>query len=117
MDHEHQHELAKAIDSLASAIRGLSHNETISILHRIEQKVNTMAATLDQVLKDVEEESTVIDSISELVKGLKQQLADALAGTTLPPAVQAKVDAVFAQAEANKAKLADALVANTPSEP
>jgi hypothetical protein len=50
-----------------------------------------------------------------LIGGLKQQLADALAGTTLPPATQVKVDAIFAQAEANKAKIADALAANTPA--
>lgn len=69
-------------------------------------------ASLDDVLKDVTDESTAIDGISTLVAGLKQQLADALAGTTLPPAVQAKVDAVFAQAEINKGKIATALAAN-----
>lgn len=76
-----------------------------------------MATTLDQILQDVTDESTVIDSISTLIDGLRQQLADALSGTTLPPAVQAKIDAVFAQAETNKTKLANALVVNTPAAP
>ena len=68
-------------------------------------------ATLDQILDDVTSEKTVIDSISVLIAGLKQQLADALSGATLPPAVQEKVDAVFAAAEANKAALAAAVIA------
>lgn len=74
-------------------------------------------ATLDQVLDTVTSSSTVVDSVSELVKGLRQQVADALAGTTLPPAVQAKVDAIFSAAETNKAKLAAALLENTPEQP
>lgn len=70
-------------------------------------------ATLDDILADVTAESTDIAGISTLIAGLKQQLADALAGTTLPPATQAKVDAIFAQAEKNKADIAAALAANT----
>lgn len=72
-------------------------------------------ATLDQVLEDVTAETTQLDSISALIAGLRQQIADALAGVTLPPAVQQKVDAIFAQAETNKAKIATALDANTPT--
>lgn len=74
-------------------------------------------ATLDQVLQDVTDESTAIDGISTLIAGLKQQLSDALSGTTLPPATQAKVDSIFAQAESNKSKIATALAANTPPAP
>lgn len=70
-------------------------------------------ATLDEVLTDVAAESTQIDSLSTLTAGLKQQLADALAGTTLPPATQAKIDAVFAGVEANKAKVVTAINTNT----
>ena len=113
MEHEEQRELAKAINSLTDAIR--ESNKTNLILHRIEERLNIMAATLDQILQDVTDESTVIDSISTLVQGLQQQLKDALSGATLSPAIQAKVDAVFAQAEANKAKLATAVAANTPA--
>ena len=84
------------------------------LIRQVLKQGEKMAATLDQVLDTVTAESTVVNSISELIKGLKQQLADALAGTTLPPAVQAKVDAIFSTAEANKAKLAEAVLENTP---
>lgn len=77
----------------------------------------TIMATLDAVLADVTGESTQIAGISTLISGLEQQVADALSGTTLPPTVQAKVDAIFAQAEKNKADIATALAANTPAAP
>lgn len=76
-----------------------------------------LMATIDQVLADVTAESTQIDGISTLIAGLEQQVADALSGATLPPAVQAKVDAVFAQAETNKGKLATALATGAPATP
>ncbi len=74
-------------------------------------------ATLDDVLKDVTDESTQLDSLSTLISGLQQQIKDALSGTKLAPDVQAKIDAVFARAESNKAKIAAALAANTPAPP
>lgn len=83
-------------------------------LGAIERKLEIIMATLDDVLKDVTDESSRLDSISTLLDGLKQQLADALAGTTLPPATQAKVDAIFAQAETNKGKIDKALNTNVP---
>jgi len=88
------------------------------ILNKLDiiiQKENQEMATLEQVISDVQDESTQIDGLSTLTAGLKQQLADALAGVTLPPAVQAKVDAVFAGVEANKQKVVDAINANTPA--
>lgn len=71
-----------------------------------------MAKTLDDIVAEVEEESTTLDSLASFVAGLKQQITDALAGTTLPPPVQAKIEAVFAGIESNKAKLAKAMEAN-----
>lgn len=72
-------------------------------------------ATLDAVLQDVTDEATRLDSLSVLITGLRQQVADALAGVTLSPAVQAKVDAIFTQAEANKGKIDVALNAGVPA--
>lgn len=86
----------------------------IQYLQSIEKRIIEMEHTLDEVLADVQAETTALDSVGELIKGLKQQLADALSGANLPPAVQAKVDAVFDQAEKNKAKIAAALEANVP---
>lgn len=71
-------------------------------------------ATLDEVLVEVTDESTRLDSIGTMISGIQQQLADALAGTTLPPAVQAKVDAVFDGLKANSAKIDAALNSNVP---
>ena len=84
----------------------------IDLVIQTQEKI---MASLDQVLADVTKESTDLDSIAALISGLKQQIADALAGTTLPPATQAKVDAIFAAAETNKGKIADALAANVTS--
>lgn len=73
--------------------------------------------TIDEVLQDATDESTVADSLIVVTTNIKAQLDAALAGTTVPPAVQAKIDAVFAQIETNKKKLADAILANTPAAP
>lgn len=88
------------------------------ILHRMEK----MMTTLDEVLADVADEGTKIDSLGAFIAGLKQQLTDALAGATLPPAVQEKIDAVFAGVESNKGKIdvlkaLDANVTPTPPAP
>lgn len=72
-------------------------------------------ATLDDVLSEVTDESTRLDSIQALIDGIKQQLADALAGTTLPPATQAKIDQVFAGLTANRGKIDKALNVNVPA--
>lgn len=74
-------------------------------------------ANLDQAIADIQEESTAIDSVGALIISLRQQVADALSGAVLPPAVQAKVDAVFAGLETNKAKLATALATNPDGTP
>lgn len=84
-------------------------------INNLNRKADKIMATLDQVVQDVSDESTLIDSVSVLITGLKQQIADALSGATLPPDVQAKVDAVFSTAESNKAKLSSALTVNTPN--
>lgn len=88
--------------------------ELYEMLGLIIQYQENAMATLDEILADVTDESTQIDGLSTLIDGLKQQLADALAGANLPPAVQTKVDAIFTKAEANKGKIAAALAANAP---
>lgn len=76
-----------------------------------------MDATLDQTLESVTANGTVGESIVTLLQALKKSLDDALKGVVLPPAVQAKVNAIFAASEADKAKLEEAILANTPAEP
>ena len=87
------------------------------IYRALRRRLEKIMATLDQILADVTDEETSLDSISTLIAGLQKQIADALSGATLPPAVQAKVDAIFAAAETNKAKIAAALAANVPPAP
>jgi|GEM_PF-5309038 TATA-binding protein-associated factor Taf7 len=98
--------------------------DIIGMLNRIENKLDflikreaQMSATLDQVVQDVTDESTIEDSLIALISGIQTQLTAALAGTTISPANQAKIDAVFSGLEANKTKLAAAVTANTPAAP
>lgn len=70
-------------------------------------------ATLDDTLAAVNAESTIDDSIIALLQGLEAQIA---AGG-LSPADQAKVDQIFASAQANAAKVSAAVTANTPAAP
>lgn len=92
-------------------------DELVGMLRTIIRNQEKIMATLDEVLADVTAETTLIASLGTLITGLKDQLAAALADTTLPPEVQAKVDAIFAAAEANKTALANAVSANTPASP
>lgn len=67
-------------------------------------------ATLQDVLIDVQAESDLDDSIIVLLASISQQLKDAQASND-PAAIQA----VITQIDANKKKLSDAVVANTPA--
>lgn len=76
------------------------------VLFRLE---NVMAL-IDDLASDVQDESTVIDSAVRLLANLSEQLA---AAGTDPVKLSALKDAI----DANKAKLAAAIVKNTPSAP
>jgi|GEM_PF-5943499 len=67
--------------------------------------------TIDDVLALVTEEDTVVDGVAVFIANLKQQVIDAAAGT---PAQQAAIAAVFDKLTAQKQKLAEAIVVNTP---
>ncbi len=92
-------------------------NEMLRLLREIHSQNGKIMASLQDIIDDVSAETTAIGSLTDLVAGLKQQLADALSGVNLPPAVQAKVDAIFAGVDANKQKILDALAANVPPTP
>jgi uncharacterized protein YoxC len=103
---------SEQFDAIRHRLRGIENR-----LDAITRALETIMATLDQILDDVTNESSQIDSVGVLIVGLKQQLADALAGATLSPEVQAKVDAIFVKAEDNKAKIAAAIAADGPATP
>ena len=85
------------------------HNEDGRVLQLLEK----IMATLDETLAVVNAQSTVDDSIIALLDGLAAQIA---AGG-LSAADQAKVDAIFAQATKNSAKVAADVLAHTPAAP
>jgi len=69
-------------------------------------------AKIDDLTAAVAAQSTVEDGIITLLKGVSQQLADLKAAGGASPA---QLDEVLAGLNANTQKLADAVVANTPS--
>ena len=71
-------------------------------------------ATLQDIIDDLKVEATAIAGVSTLIDGLRTQVADLLSGVTLPPGVQQQIDDVFAQAEANKVAITDAMAENVP---
>jgi len=71
-------------------------------------------STLDDDLAEVTAQSSRLDSIDTLVDTLNQRISDALSGTTLPPAVQAKIDSLFTGLKANSEKIDKALNTNVP---
>lgn len=76
-----------------------------------------MSATLDQVLADVSNETTLENSVLALLTSVQAQLAAALANTSISPADQAKIDSIFSGLESNKTALTAAITANTPVTP
>lgn len=73
--------------------------------------------TLDETLAAVTAEDTRVDSIIAFAAGLKDQLAAALAGTTISPALQAKINSIFDLSTASAAKVDTALNTNVPPPP
>lgn len=69
-----------------------------------------MAATIDDILAGVQQESTVDDSIIALLNNIAAQLANA----GVP---QDKIDAIMAVIQANQTKVTAAVTANTPAQP
>ena len=105
--------LRGAIEDLASCFLGDLSRQIDNLGTQLNRKLNViikkeidMAASIDQVVQDVNDETTLIASVTTMIKGLREQLlAQGLDA--------AKVDAAFSGLEANKQALADALVANT----
>ncbi len=70
--------------------------------------------TPDEALAAVTAEDTRVDSLIALFATTKQQLADALSGVTIPPAVQAKINSIFDLSAASATKIDTALNTNVP---
>jgi len=74
--------------------------------------METVMATLQQVLDLVTQQDTDLDSVRLLITGLRDQVAQI---GNLTPAQQAALDAIFDKATANSAEIASALAANVPA--
>lgn len=89
-------------------------NDDSRILRRLIQLITEkIMPTLDETLAKVTEQGDRLDSLLAFVSGLKKQLEEALAGQ-LTPEMQAKIDAIFTEAEENRAKIDEALNVNVP---
>lgn len=79
-------------------------------INEIKEQLDKIIMTLDDIIADAQEESTLDDSIIALLTSISAQLA--AAGQD-----QAKLTALKSLIDANKAKIAAAVAANTPAAP
>jgi hypothetical protein len=70
-------------------------------------------ATLDELIEEVRQQGSQLDSLNVFVEGLQE----AIRNEGLSPEDQAKVDGVFASMLQNRQKIADAFTENTPQQP
>ncbi|WP_294124304.1 hypothetical protein [Sphingomonas sp.] len=98
--HTHHHgdaACAAKLDEILTLVKGLSAQGVL------------LMATLQQILTEVQAETTAVDGLIKLLDGVKAQLSAALAAGPLD---QATVDQIFAAVTAEKQKVVDALAAN-----
>lgn len=95
--------------------RGGEVPQWLSILtDLITRNQEAIMASADETLELAKSNRSRVGSLHALLDGIKAQLADALSGATIPPAVQAKIDAVFAEMKGEAADLDTALNTNVP---
>ena len=87
-----------------------------SSLQSLLGKVNTMSQAVDDLVQAVADQKGDINSMKVFIAGLEQQIKDVLSGVTLPPAVEAKLQAVFADVKSNSQEIKDA-IDNDPATP
>jgi hypothetical protein len=80
--------------------------------HDLIEKLGQIMTTLDGLVAAVAEQTGKVDSMKVFILGLEDQIAKILAGTVIPPAVQAKLDEVFAGVSANTQSIVNAIDSN-----
>lgn len=108
----------------------LDHNfdSVLAKLDAIDFRVTNLGVkimeTLESIQGNEDHEGTALGQLADAVTALKGNIADlttqlqaVLAGTTLPPAVQTKVDALFAKSKANSDEVDAILTSLAPVPP
>ncbi len=88
----------------------------VDLAKRLTLMEKRIMASLDDIISSEDDESgalTVLATgVQSLIDGqivLQKQISDLLAGVTLPPAVQAKIDAAFAKSATNIQSIKDTI--------
>lgn len=81
-----------------------------AMVEKVESLETNVMAAIDNVEAEVAEQKTVVESVVTLLNQLKTKLDEAIASGDM-----ARVQAIADEIDANNKKLADAVVANTPS--
>ena len=89
----------------------LFEEEVLVLLNKINHKVNFLMANMQDVINEVQDQDTVIDSVVSLLSNISDQLKNVQASND-PTALQSIIDHI----DANTKKLSDAVVANTPAQ-
>lgn len=82
----------------------------VAILFKLNKLENKIMVAIDDLIADVQDESTVVNGIIALLNSISAQLA--AAGTD-----QVKLQQLKDLIDANKAKISAAVTANTPAAP
>jgi hypothetical protein len=118
IDSKEWNQLVNRINSLGTKVDTLLARSNQGVdKAKVEDFMASTGKTLDDIIADIKDLGTKEDGLVTLMNGLEQQLKDALAGISLPPDVQAKIDAAFDAVEARKQAIQDAIDANTPPSP
>lgn len=81
----------------------------------LQQELAPIMASLNETLQLIRSNTTILQGLDTLLDGLRDQVAQVLAGTVIPAPVQEKIDAIFAEAQLQGAQLAQVLTENTPA--
>lgn len=96
-------------DDLIFAIAGDLFSAISIVRHQLNSLERLIMVDLDQLLTEMQSQSSMITELSTTVATLSKHAADHADGTVVSPAVQSKIEALMNSAVANKALLSDTM--------
>lgn len=87
------------------------------LVQTINQMEEANMATMEQIITELENTKAGVQSLNVLMDAMRQKIADLLAGEIVPPNLQAKIDAIFAEAKNVSAEVQTALDENPADQP